>query len=512
MALSVTPSLTLSIISCGTVCHTITYPLHHQPWHWLSHYHLSSVTIRGTVCHTITYPLHHQPWHCHTITYPLRHQPWHWLSYYRLPSPSSAVALSVTLSFTLSINSRDTVCHTITYPLCQQPWHCLSHYHLPSPSSAMALAVTLSLTLSINSRDTVTLSLILSVNSRDTVCHTVTYLLHHLLWHCLSHPPRPPAHICRHPFPESVWWTRPWPSCKCPGWRSLSLPQARCASPWRSEHNGKAKSSYSVINVNPTFFPCCARNAFFKLQFHGWSMTKPKGLRALQWTTTLSPEVTVIFLFPFSTGSLALLFLFFALCLVFFFHSAFSGKESDFRLTKQQNTDHAPQTSLCGSGTTLYYQHANKATEHCSFFPFFLVLWYHSLMPQRLKTTKHWPHTTDLTLWQWHHSLLSVCHQGNRCSLQFFLCLLLYCPKTLTVVLTLSSIPPVTVITPTKQLNTDIKVETLNSREHTTYFKERQKRLLILRPFCSVCKAFHTHLGFVTVGQGRKRDGLTLSI
>ena len=136
-----------------------------------------SVISRGTVCHTITYHLHHQPWHCHTITYPLHHQPWHWLSYYRLPSPSSAVTLSVTLSLTLSVNSHGTVCHTITYPLRHQQWHWLSHYHLPSPSTAVTLSHYHLSSLSTAVTPSVTPSLTFSIISYGTVCRIILALL-----------------------------------------------------------------------------------------------------------------------------------------------------------------------------------------------------------------------------------------------------------------------------------------------------------------------------------------------
>ena len=181
------------------------------------------------------------------------------------------------------------------------------------------------------------------------------------------------------------------------------------------------------------------------------------------------------------------------------------------RLTKQQNTDHTPQTSLCAVAPlfTINMLTRQQSTAVFFFFACLMVLLFNATKTQSNKTLTmhHRPHFVALA------PLFTVSmltrQQMFTAVLSF---LLLYCPKTLTVVLTLSSIPPITVITPTKQMNTDIKVETLNSREHTTYFKERQRRLLILRPFCSVCRAFHTHLGFVTVSQGRKRDGLTLSI
>ena len=67
------------------------------------------------------------------------------------------------------------------------------------------------------------------------------------------------------------------------------------------------------------------------------------------------------------------------------------------RLRKQQNTDHMPQISLCGGGTTLYCQHANKATESelCSFFPSCLVvLLFNATKIQSSKTVtmRHRPH------------------------------------------------------------------------------------------------------------------------
>ena len=184
-------------------CHTITYPLHHQLWHCLSHHHLPSpssavalsitpsltlsVISHGTGCHTITYPLCHQPWHCLSHYHLPSSSSAMALSHYHLPSPSSAMALAVTLSLTLSVISCGTVCHTIICPLHQQPWHCLSHYHLPSLSTAMALSVTLSLTLSVISNGTGCHTITYPLPQQPWHCHTITYHLCQQPWHRLSH-------------------------------------------------------------------------------------------------------------------------------------------------------------------------------------------------------------------------------------------------------------------------------------------------------------------------------------